>query len=61
MTKDQEEILLQYTNKLDEVQTIPHHEYVKASGEKVSRLLDAYHIIWFHDDPGKMYMVKREG
>jgi len=59
MTKDQEEILLQYTDELEAVQTIPHHDYVNASGEKVSKWLDEFHVLWFHDDPGKMYLVKK--
>ena len=60
MTKDQEDILRDYTDDLSSVHTMPYHDYVKADSAKVSKLLDEYHIIWFHDDPGKYYLVKRD-
>jgi len=60
MTHEQEEILKDYTDDLSAVQTMSHHDYVNADSKKVSMLLDEYHIIWFHDNPGTMYLVKRE-
>lgn len=59
-TQKQKEILLSYTNDLDSVTSMSHYEYANADSKKVSKLLDDYHVIWFHDDPGKMYLVKRE-
>jgi hypothetical protein len=56
---EQLEILYRYTDNIEEVKQIPHHEYVNASSKKVSKLMDDYHILWFHDDPGQMHLVKK--
>jgi hypothetical protein len=58
-TEEQLEVLYTYTDKIEEITTMPHHEYVRASGEKVSKLLDEYHVLWFHDDPGQMHLIKK--
>lgn len=60
MTKEQVRILSKYTDDLDSVETMTHHDYVMADGKKISQLLDDYHILWFHDDPGNMYLVERK-
>jgi len=60
MTKDQEGMLLRYTDDLSAIHTMPHYDYFKADSKKVSKILEDYHVIWFHDDPGKMYLVKKE-
>lgn len=60
LTEEQKEILSDYTDNLDEVMTFPYYDYTHASGKEVSKMLDEYHILWFHTDPGNMYLVKRK-
>jgi len=60
MNKEHEDILKEYTDDLSCVQTMSHYDYVKADSIKISKILETYHVIWFHDDPGTMYLVYKE-
>ena len=48
---DQLDIIKRYTDDLNKVQTMSHYDYVNASGEKISKLLDNFHVIWFYKYP----------
>jgi len=59
-SNEQIEILSDYTDNLDEVESISYHDYtVKYDSKQISKLLDDNHVIWFNDDPGKLYLVKK--
>jgi len=57
---EQREILSEYTDNLDVVESISYYDYTtKLNSKQVSQILDDYHAIWFHDDPGKLYLVAK--
>lgn len=60
LSDEQKEILSDYTDDLSEVTTMEYSRYVRASGKTVSKLLDEFHVIWFHTDPGNMYLVPKK-
>ena len=59
LNPEQESVLLQYTDNLDIVKTIPHAEYVEMSVKKLKVFLKRYNVIWLHDDPGNMYLIPK--
>jgi hypothetical protein len=58
-TDEQKDILSQYTNDFSNIEQITYYDYTRASAEKVSKMLDDYHVLWFHDDRGNMYLVPK--
>lgn len=56
---EQKGILHRYTDDIEEVTQIPQYEYERASSKKVSKILDDYHVLWFHDDPQQMHLIKK--
>lgn len=59
LNEEQLDVLHRYTDNIEEVKQIKQYEYAKSSSKKVSKMLDDYHILWFHDDPGNMYLIKK--
>lgn len=57
--EEQAGVLKRYTDDIDGVEIITRHDYETASIKKVSQLMDDYHIIWFHDDPGNYHLIKK--
>ena len=59
LTDEQKDILSDYTDDLSSVKTITYYKYTTASGKEVSKILEEYHVLWFWNDSGNMYLVPR--
>lgn len=59
LTDDQKEILSRYTKDFSVITKIGHHEYTHLDADKSSKLLEDYHVIWFPEDRGNMYLVPK--
>lgn len=60
LNNEQKDILYDYTDDLSVVKTITYRYYTTGPVKETSKLLEENHIIWFHEDPGNMYLVPRK-
>lgn len=61
-TKSQLDIILQFIKEddIDEIETMAFGTYTTLNNDSVSRLMNAYKVVWLHDDPYYIHLIRKE-
>jgi hypothetical protein len=58
-TESQLEIINQYTDQIDEIETMSYGTYTSLDADAIKNLQHSYKIVWLHDDPYEVQLIPK--